>query len=109
MLMRYSLPINVSLTSAGGAEDEQTLAANATAFRLVTLWPRVLVDVRDVSLRCNLPSLGLDCATPIMLAPVAMQRLAHNDGEVAAARAAGALGTAYGVSQQATMTIEVRC
>jgi L-lactate dehydrogenase (cytochrome) len=39
--------------------------------------------------------LGFDLALPFLLAPVGYSRLMHPGGEVAAARAAGAAGTAY--------------
>jgi L-lactate dehydrogenase (cytochrome) len=39
--------------------------------------------------------LGLDLDLPVLLAPVGYSRLMHPEGEVAAARCAGAAGTAY--------------
>jgi isopentenyl diphosphate isomerase/L-lactate dehydrogenase-like FMN-dependent dehydrogenase len=66
----------------------------------------VLVDVSTVDTSCVLPSIGVSTGTPIMVAPVAMQKLAHPDGECAAARAASAAGTVYTISQQATTSIE---
>jgi L-lactate dehydrogenase (cytochrome) len=42
--------------------------------------------------------LGLDLALPVLLAPVGYSRLMHPGGEVVAARAAGAAGTAYVLS-----------
>jgi 4-hydroxymandelate oxidase len=85
---------------AGAAGDEQTLAENAAAWRRVWIRPRVMVDVSAVDSSCEL--LGRRLARPLLLAPMATQRLLHPDGEAAAARAAGAAGTVYCLSTRAT-------
>ncbi|MDX6680396.1 MAG: 4-hydroxymandelate oxidase [Solirubrobacteraceae bacterium] len=85
---------------AGGAGDEQTLAENVAAWRRVWISPRVMVDVSDVDTSCRL--LGRRLALPLLLAPMAAQRLLHVDGEVGAARAAGSAGTVYCLSTRAT-------
>ena len=85
---------------AGGAGDEQTLAENAAAWRSVWIRPRVMVDVSTIDMSCEL--LGRRLALPVLLAPMAAQRLLHPDGELAAARAAGAAGTVYCLSTRAT-------
>lgn len=85
---------------AGGAGDEQTLAENVAAWRRVWIRPRVMVDVTSVDTSCEL--LGRRLALPLLLAPMAAQRLLHADGEPAAARAAGAAGTVYCLSTRAT-------
>jgi isopentenyl diphosphate isomerase/L-lactate dehydrogenase-like FMN-dependent dehydrogenase len=59
-----------------------------------------LVDVDSVSTGAEL--LGGPLAMPILVAPVAFQRLAHPDGELAMARAAAAAGTAFCLSTIAT-------
>jgi isopentenyl diphosphate isomerase/L-lactate dehydrogenase-like FMN-dependent dehydrogenase len=56
----------------------------------------VLVDVSEVTTRASV--LGGDLEMPILVAPVAFQRLAHPDGEAGMARAAEAVGTAICVS-----------
>src|SRR4051812_49114198 len=84
----------------GGAGDEQTLADNEAAWRRLWISPRVMVDVSLVDPSCEL--LGQPLAHPILLAPVAAQRLLHPDGEVAAARGAAAAGTVYCLSSRAT-------
>lgn len=92
---------------AGGAETEGTLRANAAAFRDLTLWPRVLRDVSTVDTAVSLPELGLPClGVPIIAAPVAMLKIAHPEGEPAAAIACGKKGVLYCASQQATTSIE---
>lgn len=85
---------------AGGAGDERTLAENAQAWRRIWLRPRVMVDVGAIDTTCTL--LGRNLALPLLLAPMAAQRLLHLDGEIGAARAAGAAGTVYCLSSRAT-------
>jgi len=75
----------------GGAGDENTLRANAAAWSKITLRPRVCVDVGDVS--TSTAVLGETISMPILVAPTALQRMAHDDGELAMARAAQAAGT----------------
>jgi isopentenyl diphosphate isomerase/L-lactate dehydrogenase-like FMN-dependent dehydrogenase len=76
---------------AGGAGDEWTLRENVAAFRRVRLRPRVLVDVSGVTTATTV--LGTEVSMPLLVAPVAFQRLVEPDGEVAMARAAAAAGT----------------
>jgi isopentenyl diphosphate isomerase/L-lactate dehydrogenase-like FMN-dependent dehydrogenase len=85
---------------AGGAADERTLRANVAAFGRYNLRPRVLVDVSAVSTAATV--LGTEVSMPVLVAPVAFQRLAHPDGEVAMARAAAAAGTIMTLSTIAT-------
>lgn len=77
----------------GGAEDEITLRANTQVFCDVTFRPRHAVSFPQCNLRTRI--LGLDLALPFLLAPVGYSRLMHPGGEIAAAREAGAAGTAY--------------
>ena len=89
---------------AGGSGEERTLAANREAFNLIPLRPRVLVDVSAIDLRTTV--LGQPLELPVMLAPTAFNRLAHADGEMAAARAARAAGTVMIGSTLSTCTLE---
>jgi 4-hydroxymandelate oxidase len=89
---------------AGGAADERTLAANRAAFDRVVIHPRILVDVSRIDARTS--ALGEPLAMPIGLAPTAFNRLAHPDGELAAARVAGGAGTLMVVSTVATYSLE---
>src|SRR6185503_12862377 len=50
--------------------------------------------------------LGQSLPFPILLAPIAYQRLIHDGGEVEAARGAGAAGAVYVVSTASTSSIE---
>jgi isopentenyl diphosphate isomerase/L-lactate dehydrogenase-like FMN-dependent dehydrogenase len=87
---------------AGGAGDELTLADNVEAFRRIKLRPRMLVDVTAVSTATNI--LGHELSMPLLVAPVAFQRLAHPDGELATARGAARAGTGFCLSTIATAT-----
>jgi isopentenyl diphosphate isomerase/L-lactate dehydrogenase-like FMN-dependent dehydrogenase len=89
---------------AGGAGDERTLAANRAAFDSIPLRPRVLVDVSVIDTRTAV--LGQEIALPVMLSPTAFNRLAHPDGEMAAARAARRAGTIMIGSTLSTCALE---
>ncbi|MGH7740893.1 MAG: alpha-hydroxy acid oxidase, partial [Candidatus Eiseniibacteriota bacterium] len=89
---------------AGGADDELTLAGNTGAFDELWLRPRVLVDVSKPELSLTL--FGDTLSMPILLAPAALHRLAHPEGERAVARAAAEAGTAMVVSTIATYSLE---
>ncbi len=89
---------------AGGAGDEQTLARNRDAFAGVRLRPRVLAGVDQIDVSTSV--LEDTLAFPIALAPTAFNRLGHQDGELAAARAAGAAGTLMCVSTMASSSLE---
>jgi L-lactate dehydrogenase (cytochrome) len=93
-LARRRLPQVVFDYLDGGAEDEVTLRANRTAFDSVTFRPRHAVALPE---KCDLSCrvLGLDLSFPAILAPIGYSRLMHPDGEMGAAKAAGAAGTAY--------------
>jgi L-lactate dehydrogenase (cytochrome) len=92
-LARRRLPKVVFDYLDGGAEGEVTLQANCRAFEEVTFRPRHAVGVPDCDLRTSV--LGFELSFPALLAPVGYSRLMDPGGEVAAARCAGAAGTAY--------------
>jgi isopentenyl diphosphate isomerase/L-lactate dehydrogenase-like FMN-dependent dehydrogenase len=85
---------------AGGAWDEVTLRENDQAWRRWRLRPRMLVDVGEVSTATEL--LGAQVSMPVLVAPVAFQRLAHEDGETGMARAAAEAGVLMCLSTIAT-------
>ena len=85
---------------AGGAGDEWTLRENRDAFARWVLRPRALVDVSAVSTVTTV--LGTEVSMPVLVAPVAFQRMAHPDGELATARATAAAGTIMCLSTMAT-------
>lgn len=87
---------------AGGAADERTLRDNEAAFTRWRLRPRVLVDVERVTPATSV--LGHELALPVLVAPIAFNRLVHAEGELAMARGAAAAGTLMCVSTMATAT-----
>jgi 4-hydroxymandelate oxidase len=87
---------------AGGAGDEHTLRQNLAAFRRWNLRPRVLCDVTTVATATTV--LGTEISMPLLVAPIAFQRVAHPDGEAGIARAAAAAGTIMCLSTIATAT-----
>ncbi len=89
---------------AGGADDEETLRENRAAFGRIRLLPRVLRPVAERSTATSL--LGAPVDTPLMVAPMAFQRLAHPEGELATARGAGASGALMVTSTLATTSLE---
>ena len=93
-LARRRLPkASVRLSGWRCREAELTLAENCRAFREVLFRPRGAVAVGDCDLKARV--LNHELSFPAVLAPVGYSRLMHPGGEVAAARAAGAAGTAY--------------
>jgi len=89
---------------SGGAGDEITLRANRAAWDRISLNPRVLRAMAGGSTRVEL--LGHTLAHPILLAPVAFQRMAHPDGELAMAYAAAAQSAGIVLSTQASLPME---
>lgn len=89
---------------AGGAWDEITLRESVEAWRRKRFIPRVLTDVRSVTTAGSF--LGRDATIPVGFAPMAVQRLAHPDGEVEAARGAARAGIPYVFSTASSRTLE---
>ncbi|OMO70581.1 FMN-dependent dehydrogenase [Corchorus capsularis] len=103
-LARLALPKMYYDYYRGGAEDQRTLKENMEAFQRITIRPRVLIDVSRIDLSTTV--LGYKISAPIMIAPTAMHKLAHPEGEVATARAAAAHNTIMVLSYMSTCTIE---
>ena len=103
-LAREKLPEGSYGFIAGAAEDEVTLRENRAAFQRLQLRPRVLVDVSKIDPSTTV--LGQRIELPVLLAPVALHKLAHPDGELATARAAAAAGTIMVLSNAASYSIE---
>ena len=80
----------------GGADAELTLRENCRAFDTVTFRPRCAVATATCDLRTTV--LGIPLSMPFVLAPVGSSRMFYPRGEEVAARAAGAVGTAYTLS-----------
>jgi 4-hydroxymandelate oxidase len=89
---------------AGGAHDEITLRENSRAFERICLAYRVLVDVSKRDLSTTV--LGEKISLPILVAPTALQKMAHVDGEMATAKAAAKKGTIMTVSTLSNCSVE---
>ena len=89
---------------AGGAGSEATMRANREAFDRWRIVPRMLrdVSVRDLSTEI----LGTRMPAPVMLAPVGVQSIVHEEAEVAVARAAASLGVPMILSTAAAKSME---
>jgi isopentenyl diphosphate isomerase/L-lactate dehydrogenase-like FMN-dependent dehydrogenase len=84
----------------GGAMDERTLRDNRAAFERRRIIPRVMTDVAEVDTSVEI--LGRRWPMPIFVAPTALQRMAHPDGEMASAHAAARRGITFGLSSSAS-------
>ncbi len=89
---------------AGGSAHDQTLRDNRIAFDHWAIWPRLLCNVATGHLTHELA--GRTQAHPLMLAPVAFQRLAHERGELETARAAAATATPLVCSTLASQPLQ---
>ncbi len=87
-----------------GAGSEGTMRANRAAFERHEIVPRMLRDVsaRDLSLEL----LGTAMPAPLLLAPIGVQKVVHEDGELATARAAAAVGVPLIASTNSHFTLE---
>src|SRR5580693_895609 len=88
----------------GGAADELTVRWNQEAYQHIRLRPRVLVDVSKLDTRIKL--LGQDLPFPILLAPTGAQGFVYPDGDLAAARGAGAAQATLVISSSASLRVE---
>jgi lactate 2-monooxygenase len=89
---------------AGGAGAERTMRANEHAFDRWRIVPRML---RDVSVRDLSSSvLGTELPAPLMLAPIGVQSIVHEQAELATGRAAAAQGLPFILSTAASHSIE---
>ena len=89
---------------AGGAGSEDTMRANREAFRRWRIVPRYLRDVerRDLSVEV----LGERLRAPVVLAPIGVLEIAHDEAEKAVARAAAALDVPFALSTVSSFTLE---
>jgi len=89
---------------ASGADDEHCLRRNCSAFASYELHYRVLVDVAHRELATTV--LGERIAMPVIVAPTAFHRLAHDDGELASVRGTGDAGTVFILSTLSNTAVE---
>ncbi|RXH86438.1 hypothetical protein DVH24_017491 [Malus domestica] len=103
-IAKEKLPKMIYDYYASGAEDQWTLKENESAFSRILFRPRILIDVSKIDLRTTV--LGFNISMPIMIAPTAMQKMAHPEGEYATARAASAADTIMTLSSWASSSVE---
>ncbi len=84
--MRKRLPKEAIGYYTSGADDEHTLRDNIQSLQDIKLNPRVLVDMTNLSMKTTI--LGQQLDLPFGVAPTAMHKLAHTDGEKLVARVA---------------------
>lgn len=89
---------------SGAAADELTLTANRAAFQHVQILPRVLADLRGGHTRLEL--FGDRYEHPILMAPMALHRLAHEHGELASVLGASAAKAGMVVSTESSIDLE---
>jgi L-lactate dehydrogenase (cytochrome) len=103
-MAQRTLPRPVFDFADGGAENEYTLRRNEAAFAQVELLPQPLNGAAERDLSVEL--FGRRLALPVMIGPTGLSGLFWPGGEIAAARAAAAAGTAFCLSHGSTCTME---
>ncbi|KAL0944028.1 FMN-dependent dehydrogenase [Colletotrichum truncatum] len=89
---------------SSAATDLHTKSRNASAYSLIGLRPRVLVDVSSVDTSTTM--LGNRMRSPIFCPPTAMARLVHPEGEKELGRGCKAAGIPQCVSVSASFPLE---
>ncbi|MGA8600551.1 MAG: lactate 2-monooxygenase [Beijerinckiaceae bacterium] len=89
---------------ACGAGFEHTVEENTAAFDRWRIVPRMLRDVASRDLSIEL--FGRKLNTPLLVAPIGVQELAHKDGDLATAKAAAAERVSMIFSNQASAAME---
>ncbi len=106
--LEKKFPDKISEAVAGyygsGARDEITLKRNISIFKEYEILPKLLRNVSSINTSCNI--LGLEIAHPILIAPMAMQAMAHDDGEIATAKAANKSNTIMTLATSANKSME---
>ncbi|KAI1213986.1 FMN-dependent dehydrogenase-domain-containing protein [Annulohypoxylon truncatum] len=86
------------------SDDQITKSFNNAVYKEILLRPRVFVDCTNCDTSTSL--LGHRVGLPIFVAPAAMARLGHPDGEAGIARACARFGALQVISNNASMTPE---
>ncbi len=89
---------------AGGAGGEDTMRANREAFYRWRIVPRMLRDVSKRDLSVEL--FGARLSAPVLVGPVGVQEIVHDDADVASARAAASLGLPFVLSTMSSRSME---
>ncbi|WP_458206483.1 lactate 2-monooxygenase [Haladaptatus sp. NG-SE-30] len=103
-LAREELPPEAHAYVAGSAGEESTEAENRRAFDRWRIVPRMLRDVAERDLSVEL--FGQELPVPLLLAPIGVQSIIHEEGELATARAAASLDVPLVLSSASSETME---
>src|SRR3989442_15310115 len=101
---RSVLPQGIYDYIAGGAEDEATIQGNREAFARYRFRFKILASTDHTDLSHEL--FGQRFQLPVHLAPTAIQRMTHPDGELPAYRAASEAAIAHALSTLSSASIE---
>ncbi|MET0262863.1 MAG: alpha-hydroxy acid oxidase [Rariglobus sp.] len=104
-LARERMPAEVRAYIDGGSADQVTLRENRAAFDRINLRGRVLGEFPQGG-HTRVSLLGRTLEHPILIAPVALQKLVHPQGELATVLGAAATQTTMVVSTQASVSLE---
>jgi isopentenyl diphosphate isomerase/L-lactate dehydrogenase-like FMN-dependent dehydrogenase len=88
----------------GAANDEVTAGRNRSDFAELSIRPRVLVDVSEVTLATTV--LGTPVSVPVLGGPMGLNALVHHSGELGVARAVHGAGSIYVLGAMASYSIE---
>jgi len=88
----------------GGAEDEDTLRQNESAFQAWDVLPQPLNGAAERDISASL--LGHTLQSPLLLGPTGLAGLFWPQGEIESAKAAAAKGTVYCLSHGSVCTME---
>src|SRR5436305_4119857 len=89
---------------AGGAGSEDTVRENLEAFRRWRIVPRMMKGVAERDLSIEL--LGARLPAPVLLAPVGVQGIVHEEAEIATARGASSVDVPIVLSTAASRSME---
>ncbi|GJJ13250.1 hypothetical protein Clacol_007501 [Clathrus columnatus] len=90
---------------AGSAGSESTFRANRAIFDKWKLIPRMLIEATNRNLEVEL--FGVQYPSPVILAPIGVQGILHQEAELASARAAAKVGVVFTMSTASTRSIEL--
>ncbi|WP_427138738.1 alpha-hydroxy-acid oxidizing protein [Psychrobacillus psychrodurans] len=94
-------PFGYIRSSAGG---EETYKKNTESFFKYSIIPRFLTDVSTLNTEVTI--LGYTYPHPLLIAPVGVNKIAHEDGELAVSKAAAKFGFSYIQSTVSSYSIE---
>ncbi|KAK4858468.1 hypothetical protein QYF36_016866 [Acer negundo] len=77
-IAKENLPKMIYDYYASGAEGQWTLKENRKAFSRILFRPCILIDISKIDMITTV--LGFKISMPIMIAPTAMQKMAHPEG-----------------------------